>query len=316
MNSTELNNELLEIRESIAERSRLSRELDRAERSLLDERQTLQRLSEILRKEDQDVQRLEGAGLVGLFYAVLGSKETRLDQERQELLAARLKYNSCQRRVTALERDMADLRKRLDRLGDAPALQARYEALLAEKERQVSADNSPTARRLLNLSTDLAGLRDADRELREAIQAGEQAQAGLDSAVALLESAGNWGTLDLFGGGMIVSAVKHSKLDEAHAAVQEVQPLLQRFERELADVSGLEGLQFETGGLSAFADIFMDNLLIDLLVQSRINDSLEAARGVQRQVSDLLARLKKNHVQTDKHMQALEAERRSLLEQG
>ncbi len=115
---------------------------------------------------------------------------------------------------------------------------------------------------------------------------------------------------------MIASAVKHAKLDEASAAVQEVQPLLQRFERELADVGGPGALQVETGGLAGFVDIFMDSLLVDLLVQSRINDSLEAARGMHQKVQELLARLKAEYRQASSQVRELEDERRGLVEQG
>ncbi|RPJ43303.1 MAG: hypothetical protein EHM21_11730 [Chloroflexi bacterium] len=109
--------------------------------------------------------------------------------------------------------------------------------------------------------------------------------------------------------------MKHSKLDEANQAVHEVQPLLERFERELADVSVVAGLQVETGGLAGFADIFMDGLLVDLLVQSRINDSLDAAHRMDRKVSDLLARLSSQHTRVSGSVRQLDSERRNLLEQ-
>jgi DNA repair exonuclease SbcCD ATPase subunit len=316
LNITELNNAIQEVREALAERDRLARELDRAERSLDEERTRLRDLSGSLQKEDEDVRRLEGASLVGLFYAVMGSKETRLDQERQELLSARLKYDSSQRRVTGQERDIAELRVRINRLGGQRVLQERYETLLSEKERLLNGQSSPAARRLAELGAELANRRAEERELSEAIQAGEQAQAGLAHTVEALESASGWGTWDLLGGGMIASAVKHSKLDEANAAAQDVLPLLQRFERELADVGGSGGLQIETGGLAAFADIFIDSLLVDLLVQSRINDSLDAARGMYRRVQELLASLSKQHQQVVRRVRELEFERRGLLEQG
>lgn len=315
-NSTEWNNAILEMREALAERERLSRALESAERTLNEARRNMADLALSLRKEDEDVRRLEGASLVGLFYAVMGTKEERLDEERQELLAAKLKQDAARGRVTALEKDIEGLHQQLNRIGGAETLQARYEALLAEKERRLAAENHPTGQRLLQLNHELAGLRSTEREVQEAIQAGEAARAGLDSVAAMLDSAGSWGTLDLLGGGMIVSAIKHSKLDEAHAAVADVQPLLQRFERELADVSEMAGLQFEAGGLTAFADIFIDNLLIDLFVQSRIHETREAAEGMLRQVDDLLTRLAKKRTEISRQAQAMAAERQNLLEQG
>ena len=54
-----------------------------------------------------------------------------------------------------------------------------------------------------------------DRERREAIKAGERALDSLYGARKELDSAGNWGLLDLFGGGMLSTFVKHSRMDDA-----------------------------------------------------------------------------------------------------
>jgi DNA repair exonuclease SbcCD ATPase subunit len=316
VNITELNNAQIEVREAIAERDRLARALESAERSLAEQRRQEQEMSDSLRKENEDVRRLENTSLVGLFFAIMGSKEARLDKERQELLAAKLKYNNVQRRVAGLEQDVSDLRERLGRLGSAEGLQRRYDSLLVEKERLLAAQDGPATRRLVEMGAELAGIRAEQKELNEAVQAGKKARAGLDQVVEALESASNWGTWDLLGGGLLASVAKHDKLDEAHEAVQEVQPLLQRFERELADVGGPAALHVETGGLAAFADIFIDGLLVDLLVQSRINDSLDAARAMQRKVGSLLDRLSQRCAETDRRAHDLESERRSLLEVG
>jgi len=44
-----------------------------------------------------------------------------------------------------------------------------------------------------------------------------------------LSSAGNWGLWDIFGGDMIATMVKHSKLNEAKAEISRVQSLLRNF---------------------------------------------------------------------------------------
>ena len=312
MNINQLNDELLEVRAAVAERARLVRDLERAKESLREERDQLARLVEGLRAEDDDVRRLESASLVGLFYAVMGRRETRLEEERRELLAAKLKHDNSQRQVETLERDVADLSARL--VGKE-RLESRYEALLVEKERLLQQDAGDYSRQLSELADELAGLRSQERELDEALQAGRAAEAGLRKVVEALDSASGWGTWDMLGGGMLASAVKHSKLDEANTAVQRVQPLLQRFERELADVGSQAGLTFESDGLTTFADIFFDGLLIDLMVQSRINESLKAARDMHSRVGGLVYRLERSHKEVQQKAQALDQKRRGLLEQ-
>ena len=310
MDLNRIDDELTQARQALADRERLERELRQAESSLEVERQGLKALSEQFRREDEQVRRLEGVSLVGLIYTVLGSKETRLSDERQELLAAKLKYDNARRRVAALERDVAGLRDRIARLSE------RYEALLSEKEQALLAQAGPAAQRLNAMTKELAEARSQEREIVEAIQAGDMAFSGLNRAAQALDGATGWGTWDILGGGMLASMAKHSRLDEAQAAVQEVQPLLQRFERELNDVGGAEAVTIETGGLAAFADIFTDSLLVDLFVQAKISDSLEAVQSMAARIRDLVARLSRQRETLARQIETLERTRRELLEQA
>ena len=310
MNITEFNEALLQLREAMGERDRWQRELSRVERSLGEEREALRRLQEELQVESEDVQRLEGLSLVGLFYRVIGSRQEHLEEERREMLAAKLKHDNALRRVETLERDAEDLRRRI---AGKRGLDERYAALMDQKEAALRQSGGEQAEQLVAMAERLAGARTRQKELREAVQAGELAERGLRHAVEALESAQGWGTWDMLGGGMISSAVKHSKLDEANEAVRTVQPLLQRFERELADVGGSMGLNIESGGMVAFVDVFVDNILTDLMVQSRIDESLEGARAVHTRVMELLGRLKNQETAAQQEVQAVEMERQRLL---
>lgn len=312
MDLNQLNEDLLRLRQAVMDGERQERALQRAEHSLAVERQSLSSLTERFKREDQQVRRLEGLSLVGLIYTVLGSKENRLSEQRHELLGVKLKYDNARRRVAGLERDIADLTRQTSGLD---ALRAQYAALLAEKEAQLKAQPGPEAQALDRLGKDLADARSQERELSEAIQSGDMAFAGLNRAAQALDSASGWGTWDILGGGMLASMAKHAKLDEAQAMVQEIQPLLQRFERELSDVGGSFSLDIETGGLAAFADIFTDNLLVDLLVQSRISDSLEAAQSMALRIRDLVTRLSREREAALRRVESLERSRRELLEQ-
>jgi hypothetical protein len=315
MNHHELNEQLLQTRQAIAERDHFQRALMRIERSLEEERATLRQMEESLRSEGEDVRRLERMSLSTLFYTLVGNRAERLEEERRELISAQIKYDQGRRRVQALLDDQLLTHRKISAAGD---LDRRYKSLLDEKERLLLQSGRPDDGELAQLpvlSERLAETREMERELKEAIQAGEQAEQGLGRLVESLESASNWGTWDMLGGGMLVSAVKHSRLDDAGQAAEAVQPLLQRFERELGDVGASAGLSVERSGLMTFADLFIDGLLVDLMVQSRIHDSLDAARKMSRSTGELVARLKTRHTAAQREAQCLEAERRALLEQ-
>ncbi len=90
------------------------------------------------------------------------------------------------------------------------------------------------------------------REIREAIDAADNALLHLRSARKYLDSASNWGLLDMFGGNLITGLVKHSKMGNA--------------EREI------------------FADFFFDGFVADILVQSKISDGKRQCDDAIRQV--------------------------------
>ena len=121
-----------------------------------------------------------------------------------------------------------------------------------------------------------------DRERQEAIDAGERALDSLYGVRKDLESAGNWGLLDMFGGGMFTTFVKHSKMNDAQRYMERAKRDLAAFSRELADVS--ETLNINSGDFLTFADYFFDGFVADMMVQSRIRDA-------QRQVDDAIYRV-------------------------
>ena len=126
------------------------------------------------------------------------------------------------------------------------------------------------------------------REIREARAAGIRALNSLRKAQDYLNSARGWGILDMLGGGMISSLIKHSKLSDAQRCIDQAQYDLDAFRRELADVN----LPYaEIDGFLTFADFFFDGLLSDLIVQSRIRDAIARLDDACRQVEDVLYRL-------------------------
>ncbi len=112
---------------------------------------------------------------------------------------------------------------------------------------------------------------DLERERVEAINAGENALRSLRYAKSDLDSARMWGIFDIFKGGMISTAIKHGKIKEASRNIEQAKWDLQKFSRELRDVSSITGTNFDIGDFATFADFFFDGLIADFYVQSKIN---------------------------------------------
>ena len=124
------------------------------------------------------------------------------------------------------------------------------------------------------------------REIDEAIWAGQQARSSLLKAKDCLKSAGNWGLLDMFGGGLFTTYVKRTRMNDAEQLVQQARSDLQKFRKELADVETIADFHVETGNFLSFADYFLDSFLVDWLVQSKIRDA-------QKQVEDAIEKMEK-----------------------
>ncbi len=132
---------------------------------------------------------------------------------------------------------------------------------------------------------------DPQREVEEAIDAGERALACLDRAAESLGSASGWGLLDIFGGGLLSGLAKHHRIGEAQEALQEAQSSLAAFSRELSDVRGVAGLKVDIGRGWTFADFFLDGAISDIVVQSKIEDVRNRVDRARDTVRDALARL-------------------------
>lgn len=85
------------------------------------------------------------------------------------------------------------------------------------------------------------------REMQEAVQAGERVLQTLYAARDKLGSARNWGIFDMLGGGFISDLVKHSKMNDASALMEQAKSDIQRFQRELRDVQVSLDLRMEIG---------------------------------------------------------------------
>ncbi len=131
----------------------------------------------------------------------------------------------------------------------------------------------------------------SDTRLESARAAGTRALQSLDEAADQLDSARNWGLLDILRGGILTSLVKRSRLDGASEEVERAQRDLEAFARELRDCSGVTGVDLRRSDMLELFDIVFDNSITDLFVQSRIEDARADVRRARARVQAILAEL-------------------------
>ena len=88
-----------------------------AQRDTLADR--LKKLEKSKLAEQADVDRLEGHSLAAFFYQVIGKMDEKLDKERQEAYAARVKYDAALHDLSSVDADLKQIQNRLARLSDS-----------------------------------------------------------------------------------------------------------------------------------------------------------------------------------------------------
>lgn len=119
-------------------------------------------------------------------------------------------------------------------------------------------------------------------EIREAIEAADEALDRLREAESHLDRAHGWGLADMVGGGMFMSFIKHHHIDEARGELEAANEAVRRFASELADVEGMSSLGVDVSSFLSFADVFLDNFVIDIVVQQQVD---EARDGVEEAIA-------------------------------
>jgi len=302
-------NELIQLKERTEEKKRIESQIEKARQQEDQLKVKLTGLSAQLKKEFADVERLEGTSLSSLFYSFLGNKIEKIDKERQEYLAAKLKHDSCRNELEHLQNEIDKMEMLLREFGD-PVKE--FQNKLDEKNdllKQRGDDKLTKFEDLLEIYYS------QKREIKESIDAGEEVLSGLRNAIRTLRKAVNWGTFDMLGGGIIATAVKHSNIDEAKSHIHDVQTCLNRFRRELADVrsSDLPDMNLQFDSFSTFADYFFDNLIFDWVVQSKIHRSLESCEQVYQQVLNIVTNLKVAEVDITKKYKQIREELNGYL---
>ena len=310
----DINDRLTLAKERLRHRQKLDAMLRQAREVLAEEQRKQTRNEQVLAREQRDVEKLEGLSLTGLFHAVLGTKEERLEKERQEYLAAKLKHHEATQaageamlQVERLERELAPYRNAA----------AEYDRVIEEKERFISQGGGERAAELLDLSERLAELESDRKELKEAVAAGEKARYALEEASGELRSAEGWGTWDLLGGGTLATMAKHSRIDSARERAEEARRHLHRFREELADADRRLHVSLgEIGGFSTFADYFLDGLIADWVVQSRVRQSLEACSSAVSQVAAALGECRRRLAEVEREIEQVATRRREFVERA
>ena len=302
---------LFELQKKIAMKPSLEAKL----RELQNQRREYDRevisLRVAFRKEQEDVEKLEGRSLANYFFQVVGKLDDKLDQERKEAYAAKVKLDAAERELAGIESDISEIRQQIT---DVLVAEARYKEALERKQRQLKESGTLFADQILSLEDRISTLQAQKQEITEAISAGISARSTADRILSELKDADDWNTWDMFaGGGIITHMAKHSHLDSAQDLVSELQSKLRRFKTELADIQITANMQVNVDGFLRFADYFFDGLFADWAVVDKIIQYMNSVSSTKSQISRTLDKLSSMEKAADSEISRLKLQLEDLV---
>ena len=263
------------------------------------------------RKEQEDVEKLEGRSLANYFFQVVGKLDEKLDQERREAYAAKVKLDAAERELAGIEADISGIQTQLNEIRVADT---QYKEALEKKRAMLKSSGTAAADQILGIEQKIAVLEAQKKEIKEAISAGYSARGTADRILSELDSADGWNTWDMFGGGGIITHMaKHSHMDEAQDLVSELQSKLRRFKTELADINIQANMQVNVEGFLRFADYFFDGLFADWAVGDRISEAQSSVMSVRHKIEQAMHKLTDMEQAAEKQIAALKAKIEELV---
>lgn len=309
----EMNEKLEQYQQGRQQYQKMESMLDKLKEKLKELKNLQLQYETELEKEEVDVDKLSKMNLTSLFYTILGSKEEQIGKERQEALAAKLKYDNIVNQREAVESQISKLETEKRQFAHC---EQDYEKLFQTKYEMLKQTTDTNAEKICELENNISMIKSNKKEIEEAIAAGERVINALQSTQESLDSAESWGTWDLLGGGLISDMVKHSNIDDARYSADMVQNYLNEFQTELADVKISSQINVNIEGFEKFADFFFDGLIADWIVQSRIHDSMESVYTVKSEVDKVLIKLRQMKTTDKENIVRLENELSNLIEKA
>jgi hypothetical protein len=261
-------------------------------------------------KVDQhQVRSLDGLTLTHVMAALHGSREDKLARAGAEADKAAFQAAELTRQVQAVETELRAAQDQASSLAGAPD---QYERALTAKEQLLEQSGDLRAHELLSLADDRGRLTGELTEIADAERTAQAALTALGSVQDALSSASGWNTFDEFGGGMLASMEKHSRLDQAANLAADADRQLATLRTELTSVGQLAP-QLTVGGGTRFVDICFNSIFTDMAFSAHIGQAQQNTAEAVQTVSGVQQRLQEQRSQAENQLEQIAERRQQLL---
>lgn len=261
---------------------------------------------ESFEKEHKDVEKLKHMSLTSILTYFKHDKEEILAKEEQEEIQAAF-------HVKQLQADRESLLADYNRCFKEISLEASLAEELQECLYRRARSDVNISQQVKELRDSLEKIQQEEKELDEAIVVGNSVLDKVQLALHDLSNASTWGTIDMFGGGVVSTMIKHNNLNNAQDRIADIRNDILRFEKELKDVQEYAFDGVEVSGGMQFADYVFDNFFTDFLVQSKIKNTQRSVSELADTIEKILAKLQQDKKKCEEQSNQLLKQYEDLL---
>lgn len=257
----------------------------------------------------------EQFSFVTFVRSLTGRKQKMMEESLSEAMTLELKLVETQLMLEDLQDDQVDVVYKMNAIHE-PSILKELTLLEQKKYEWLMKHKSPLGVKLNDLTEECAALKRLNQEIKEAFEAAEQAIERVENAMQSLQTAKSYSTWDtFFGGGFIVTALKHDKIEASQSHLHQVQIALQRLQNELIDIETWHHMthHIEIDGFVKFADYFFDDIFSAWSIHSKLSTSVEQLRRVLDDVYNTKLYLTSKMEQTTKRLQEIEQEEQRIF---
>ncbi len=282
--------------------------LKNIDRLLLEQEKEEKRTAAQMLKEDADVKRLEKQSLFNIFKAMLGTKEQQLEKERQEYLQAFLVHKASQKALVELKKERDLLLKVYSSKFN---VEENFDQLLSSALAKIQSRWPDLAKDIQYFEESISNHKSKIAEINQAQKEGKKTIRMLQRISIELANLESWGNTNSRKSKTNYNRSKSKIQRTIHTANNH----LQRFEKELFDISDHYGLDYtaQVNEIKDFINHLFDSLITDWIVQKAIANSANVINNLSDKITRIVAMLDQHIIATRGFIKLEEKDKRQLV---
>jgi hypothetical protein len=267
-------------------------------------------LENIIDRNSGDIAKLEGFSLKGLFYELLGDKESQLENAKQAYLQNILKYRELKRRMELSKYEQSILEKKVARFEE---VSLKLNTLVKTRENLLDQTEPKLRREITALNHKIERQIRRKAELNAANNLAYKIIEYLGKMIDLLNQTWAWGSINW---NPFSKISNQSSIDRAQELLYKSKQLLIRLEDELVQIEKFaqkEDPSFELTLSRRFSEIYIENLILDWILRGRIRNAKTSISNTRDKIKLLQFALKKESRDIDSYIIQLEKQKKQLI---